>query len=57
MKCFQRFFEAVGNDQSVGMVEDLDLYVRFLLYGHLDVYRRNEKYLQILEIFLRLENL
>ena len=38
--CFSRklYDEVGGYDESVGMAEDLDLYVRFLLHGHLNVY-------------------
>ena len=38
--CFSRklYDEVGGYDESVGMAEDLDLYVRFLIYGHLNVY-------------------
>lgn len=38
--CFSKklYDEVGGYDESVGMAEDLDLYVRFLLHGHLNVY-------------------
>lgn len=38
--CFSRklYDEVGGYDESVGMAEDLDLYVRFLINGHLNVY-------------------
>ncbi len=38
--CFSRkLYEEVGGyDESVGMAEDLDLYVRFLINGHLNIY-------------------
>ncbi len=38
--CFSRklYDEVGGYDESVGMAEDLDLYVRFLIHGHLNVY-------------------
>jgi GT2 family glycosyltransferase len=38
--CFSRhlYDDVGGYDESVGMAEDLDLYVRFLIHGHLSVY-------------------
>ena len=38
--CFSRkiYDQVDGYDPSVGMAEDLDLYVRFLIHGHLNVY-------------------
>jgi len=38
--CFSKklYDEVGGYDESVGMAEDLDLYVRFLIHGHLNVY-------------------
>jgi len=38
--CFSKklFDEVKEYDESVGMAEDLDLYVRFLINGHLNVY-------------------
>ena len=38
--CFSRklYDEVGGYDEKVGMAEDLDLYVRFLIHGHLNVY-------------------
>jgi GT2 family glycosyltransferase len=38
--CFSKklYHEVGGYDESVGMAEDLDLYVRFLTHGHLNVY-------------------
>ena len=38
--CFSKklYDEVGGYDEAVGMAEDLDLYVRFLIHGHLNVY-------------------